>query len=105
MPYVGRDFDPLSPNETKDISFDLRAKGWLGPCESITSAAVTIGLEDGTDATPQSRLSGSVLVSCGSKVTQRLTTLQDGAKYKLTALATLNDGEVLELYSYIRGKA
>lgn len=103
MPYVGRDFDPLSPSETRDLTLDFKL--WLGPCDCVGSATWSIGLEDGTDATPQSRLSGSVLVSCGSKVTRRVTTLQDGAKYKMTALATLIGGEVLELYSYIRGKA
>ena len=103
MPYVGRDFDALSPVETKDLTLDF--KPWLGPCDTISSATWAIALEDGTDATPTSRLSGSTLVSCGSKVTRRATTLQDGAKYRMTALATLNDGEVLELYSFIRGKA
>lgn len=103
MPYVGRDFDPLSPNETRDLTFDF--KPWLGHCDYVSSATWSISLEDGTDATPSSRLSGSPLVSCESKVTQRATSLQDGAKYKMTALATINDGEVLELYSYIRGKA
>jgi len=103
MPYVGRDFEPMDTGETKDLSFDF--SGELGDCDSVTSATWSISVVTGTDASAATRLSGDPTITCGSKVTQRHTTLQDGVRYRTQCTATTRNGETLILYSHVRGIA
>lgn len=103
MPYVGADFDPMDPGETRDLSFDFTSQ--LADCDRVSSATWAISVISGTDATPNTRLSGSPTVSCDSKVTQRHVGLLDDVRYRVTCTATTNNGEVLVLFSHVRGKA
>jgi hypothetical protein len=102
MPYVGSDFDPMDTGETKDLSFDFRPHLACG--DSVLTVAWSIALIDGIDATPTDRLSGDPKVDCGV-ATQRHTTLQGGAKYRTKCTATTRNGEILILYSHVRGIA
>ena len=73
-------------------------------CDNVASATWTVEVELGTDASASTRAIGSVTTS-GQSVTQRMGGLLDGVKYKVTALATMQSGEVLGLFSYVRGQA
>jgi hypothetical protein len=103
MPYVGRDFDPMDTEEIKDLSIDFTSE--LGDCDQVASATWSISVVTGTDASASSRLSGDPTITCNSKVTQRHTTLQDGVRYRTQCTATTKNGEILILYSHVRGIA
>lgn len=102
MAYVGRDFSPISPNEWEDKSFDF-GNEVSDPCDVITSATWSISVDSGSDASVATRLSGSPN-NCDLVTTQRIAQPVDGVRYKVTALATMQSGQKLELYSYFFGK-
>lgn len=101
MPYVGADFDPMDPAETKDLSLDFSNS--LRCDDSILTVAWALTVITGEDASSATRLSGDPKVSCNI-ATQRHTAIQDGVKYRTKATATTKRGETLILYSHVRGK-
>ena len=102
MPYVGADFDPMDPAETKDLSLDFTNS--LRCDDAVSTVTWSLAVITGTDASSATRLSGDPKVSCNI-VTQRHTTIQGGVKYRTIATAITKRGETLILYSHVRGKA
>lgn len=102
MRYIGRDFPIMDPSEQIDLTIDFvndAAKG-----DDIASATWTVAVVTGTDASASTRALGDIDV-CGQQVTQRMGGVLNGVKYKVTALATMDSGEVLGLYSHVTGKS
>lgn len=102
MRYVGRDFPIMDPSEQIDLTIDFVNDA--ARCDLIASATWTIAVVTGTDASSATRAIGSTTWT-GQKVTQRMGGLLTGVKYKVTALATMQSGEVLGLYSNVTGKS
>lgn len=102
MRYVGRDFPIMDPSEQVDLTFDFSNDA--ARCDNVASATWTVAVVTGTDASASTRAIGDVDTS-GQEVTQRMGGLLNGVKYKVTALATMNSGEVLGLYSHVTGKS
>lgn len=102
MRYVGRDFPIMDPSEQIDLTLDFVNDA--ARCDNIASATWTVAVVTGVDASASTRALGSISTS-GQKVTQRMGGLLTGVKYKVTALATMQSGEVLGLYSNVTGKS
>jgi len=71
--------------ENEQFTFDFSPV--LGSTETISSAACTVTVQEGTDSSPSSIMSGSPAIS-GSKVTQRIYNGLDGVIYRLQMSAT-----------------
>jgi hypothetical protein len=68
--YVGRDFDPVNPGESEVFSMDFANE--LQPGEAINNvSSVNLTVFQGTDASPNSHLSGNPSIN-GSVVSLRL---------------------------------
>lgn len=78
--YVGRDWDPLDVGEVDVFTLDFVKD--LNTGETIASATVACVVVAGTDATPESRLSGSASFS-GTKVSQGIAGALGGVDYRL----------------------
>lgn len=102
MRYVGRDFPIMDPTEQIDLTLDFSNDAARGDC--VSSATWTVTVQSGTDATPSARAIGTTSY-CRQEVTQRMGGLLTGVKYKVAAVATMNSGEVLGLFSYVTGRA
>ena len=99
--YVGRDFDPAAPTESEVFTLDFVND--LTDGDSIVSAAVTLTVNEGVDATPSSRLNGTYGVT-GTKVMQRLTGLLSGVLYCLSITITTANGNDIELNSHVQSQ-
>lgn len=97
--YVGRDFDISDVGEDEIYSFDYVND--LRESQSVVSGSWTMTVKEGTDPSPSSHLTGLPTVD-GTIASQRVSGLLDGVIYRIQCKATLNDGSVLSLYSYIR---
>ncbi len=63
--------------------------------ETIQSAALTVTLKQGTDATPAAILDGAPVLLAGGRVMQRIQGGVDGASYLVRCAATTSTGRVL----------
>lgn len=68
MPYAGEDFSPRNIGEQPLLDMDFGLNLRAG--ETISSASVTLTVESGSDASPQSRVDGAATIS-GTIVTQQ----------------------------------
>lgn len=102
MRYVGRDFPIMDPSEQIDLTLDFVNDA--ARCDNIASAVWTVTVVTGVDGSASTRALGAIS-TCGQRVTQRMGGLLTGVKYKVTALATMQSGEVLGLYSNVTGKS
>lgn len=106
---IRQDFDPADPSESEVYSFDYTAE--LGPTEELTGATFSIALVEGVDADPASRLDGAASVGAKAGGTrdvlasQRLTSLQPGARYRLSCLAETDADNTISLYAHVTCKA
>lgn len=96
--YVGRDFDVLDPGETDIFAFDFANEN-LAVGETLSTAAFTCEVVEGTDSAPQSRVIGSATIS-GTKASQKVGTALAGVIYRLTATVTTSASRTLKLYSH-----
>jgi len=69
----------------------------LEPGETILSAAMTVTLKQGTDASPAAILDGAVVILAGGRVLQRVRGGIAGAGYLIRCAATTSTGRVLLL--------
>jgi hypothetical protein len=92
----------MDPSEQIDLTLDFVNDA--ARCDAVASATWTVAVVSGTDASYATRAIGDP-TWCGQSVTQRMGTLLTGVKYKVTALATMNSGEILGLYSHVTGKS
>lgn len=65
--------------------------------EVILSAALSVTLKQGVDATPAAILDGPAVILAGGRVTQRVQSGIDGASYLIRCAATTSTGRVLLL--------
>lgn len=97
---------PLLPekrvDEIVDVAFDYSAELQTG--ETITSQAVSVALESGSDPTPSALLAGSATVA-GSDVVQRIGGGQAGNVYRLRCLAMLSSGRGLTIIALLKVSA
>jgi hypothetical protein len=77
--------------ENEQFTFDFSPV--LGSTETISSAACTVTVQEGTDSSPSAIKSGSPAIS-GSKVTQRIYNGLDGVIYRLQMTATTSVSNV-----------
>ncbi len=97
--YVGRDFDPANATENEVYSLDFVNE--LGTGETLLSvSAVSFTVFQGTDANPDSHLSGNPSVT-GSVVSQRLTTLTSGVTYTLAFTVLTSLSNTITLFSRV----
>lgn len=85
-PRITEEVDPIDEAEQDVLAFDFTDDLLVG--ESIASAAVTVDLEDGTDATPDELKNGTHSVA-GAVVYQPVKGRPAGAAYTVRAVATL----------------
>lgn len=115
--YVGRDFDPIEPNETDVFTFEFTAD--LAPGVTISSPVWSCAVAN-TDAgatldeDPASRLQGAPNVTVAadpigggvrSFANQKVAGMLDGNVYLLEAVVATSDGRTLALHAHVRCKA
>lgn len=106
MPQLA-DLSPQAPDEITDYSVEFAASVPSGAAVSDTTwgLAVRATLPGATaDATPASRLSGSSTLA-GSITEQRIAGLVDGNDYVLTVVATMDDGQAVEVWTHLPCRA
>lgn len=108
---VDRDFEVITPSETRDVGFDFSND--VADGETIVSATFTIerkSTDDGAteDASPDSRKSGppdvedsEITELTGVVAVQRVTGMVAGNVYRIVCRATTTNGQVLELFGVI----
>lgn len=69
----------------------------LEASETIQSAALTVSLKQGSDATPAAILDGAAVLLAGGRVMQRIQGGVNGASYLVRCAATTSTGRVLLL--------
>jgi len=99
--YIGRDFDPAQPNESERYSFDFVNDLQAG--DSIASAVWTCGVAAKSEVVDPGAASciSEPAVYAGTKTTQRVSGLQSGCTYVLTATVTTVGGDTVSLWSHI----
>lgn len=106
--YCGRDFYPMSTNESDVIGLDFVND--LNPGENILVTNWFVTVVQGVDLNPQSRLEGpSFLYTTDNNpaptaVIQRVGTLQPGVTYAMRAEIETDFGNFKDLWSHIRGE-
>jgi hypothetical protein len=101
MQYVGRDFDPANPTESKVYSLDFVYTLQSGETiNSVTSIDLTVF--QGMDANPNSHLTGNPSVS-GMIVSQRVGGLVAGVTYAFSVTVNTSPpfSNVITLFSRI----
>lgn len=86
-------FDDKDPDTTRLMAVDFADD--MPDGATISSASVTVSVEHGTDASPDSMRSGSYSIS-GTQVRQMVTGGVHGVTYLFEFTATLSDGQVLQ---------
>ena len=97
--YAGRDFDVFSTGEKQTIGFDFVND--LPTGDSLSAAAFTLTVEQGTDSNPASRLDGLPNI-VGTTAIQTLNGLVANCNYILTCTANTTLGSTLVLWSHVR---
>lgn len=97
MPYVGA-FSAADSPEADFYAIDF-TKALAGDTIAGTPT-VKLVVARGVDATPNSRLSGSVSVA-NNVVTQKLSGLQPGVGYHLQFTATTTNGRIISLWGSV----
>lgn len=96
-------YDPADPNETDAFSVDLTNR--LGTDTLLSnSATVTLSVITGTDAAPNTHLSGGPVI-VGNIVTQLIGGLVAGVSYEIVFTASTSSGRILSSYGIIPCKA
>jgi len=99
--YIGRDFDPAQPTEVERYSFDFINDLQAGDSISTAVWSCTVAAKSETaDPNAASCISGPA-VYAGTKTTQRVSGLQAGCTYVLSAVVTTLGGDTVELWSHI----
>jgi hypothetical protein len=102
--YVGRDFDPSDTGESERYTFDFVNDLQAG--DLISSAVWTCEVaakSAGADGGASGRLSGPAVFT-GTKTTQRVTGMQPGVIYCLTATVVTNLADTISLWSHVECK-
>lgn len=77
---MSQSFSYKITTENEQFTFDF--SNVLGTGETISSAAMSVEVKDGTDSNPSAILSGSPVIS-GNRVAQRIYGGLDGVTYRL----------------------
>lgn len=108
MPQLDTDFPITEPNSNGIYSIDFAKVVPTGGSISGTptwSISVDFTMPNATvDSTPSLRLSGSPTVS-GNTTSQTIVNLVDGNNYLVECSATMNDGEIVVLWTHIPCRA
>ncbi len=88
MSYIA--LPPKAPTEEIVVSFGFAARLKVG--ETVTAAATTVEVVDGTDATPSAILSGSADITSAPVVAQKIVGGVLGVSYLIQILATTSTG-------------
>ena len=105
--YCGRDWSPLGEDSTRVIGLDFVNDMNVG--ETLTTATWTIRVSDGVDLDPGDHLWGPPLVTIPIGSTEKTMTIQRvggllaNVTYTLQAIGVTSLGNVLDLWSHIRG--
>lgn len=102
--YVGRDFDPSDTGESERYTLDFVND--LNAGDTITSASwacEVAATSTGSDSAAASRISGATVIN-KTRTTQRVTGLQPGVTYCLTATVETLNGDTISLWSHVRCK-
>ena len=102
--YVGRDFDPSDTGESERYTLDFVNDLQTG--DAIAGATWTCEVaakSSGADGEAASRIDGPAVYS-GTKTTQRVTGMQPGVIYCLTATVTTTLQDVVSLWSHVECK-
>jgi len=81
-------FDPLEPDEERNVAFDFSKNGGL---VSVSAPTITVSVLSGTDATPGASLVGSPAVA-GAVVMQRVRGRLDGVEYVIECRVSAASG-------------
>ena len=100
MPYAGKDFPPLGPDESITLTMDFLTR--LAAAETIQVHTWTAETVFGIDPDPASRLVGAPALD-GSKTIQRVTNLLSNVRYKLTARIQTSQGNFQTVYAFVDG--
>lgn len=101
--YAGTDFPPATPADDQPYTIDFINDLQTG--ETITSATVTLLLEQGVDPDPSSHLPSSYFITNGTMVSQRVRGLIAGNIYTLSITANGSLGFSDNLFSRIAVQA
>jgi hypothetical protein len=102
--YVGRDFDPSDTGESERYTLDFVNDLQVG--DTIVSAIWTCEVaakSAGADSGAASRVDGAA-VNSGTKTTQRITGMQPGVIYCLTATVVTTLQDTVSLWSHVECK-
>jgi hypothetical protein len=92
MTFMAESFSYKFTGETKPLSFDFSQV--LASSETLSTAACTVVVIDGTDANPSNILSGGASI-IGSKIYQLVQSGVAGVTYRLVATVTTSAGNTL----------
>jgi len=99
MPRSNQDLPAIDPTETVNITADTFP---LAAGETLISAAWSITLISGVDASPSARLIGAPSIPSSGLVTiQKVGTCQPGAVYDIVVTAISSAGQTLTTNSHL----
>lgn len=96
--YVGYDSQPSDTGENESYTFDFANDVAVG--ETVSLATWSIVVVRGVDTMAPSRLVGAP-VNAGTKTSQRIALLQDGATYRILASVLTSAGNTLSLWTHV----
>lgn len=97
--YVGRDFDVADSGESEVYTLDFVND--LAASDSLATVTWSLSVNQGTDPSPNSHLSGSAVIA-GTQTLQRISGLLPGVNYKVEAVVTTTLGNTVSLWSHVR---
>lgn len=105
--YAGKDFSPMTQNESLTLGFDFIDDVQAGA--QILNSVWFLSVIKGTDPNPSSHLQGPsfIYITAGNAVPtgtkQRIGGLLPGVTYAALARVQTDFGDTLELHSHIQG--
>lgn len=94
-----KEIGPIEVGEIKTVWFDFSSE--KPATATLASAAITVTVLQGTDASPTNVKLGPAAVN-GNYVTQQVRPGVVGCRYKLVALATDSDGNIHRVVTQLR---
>jgi hypothetical protein len=104
MMYIGRDFDPSDRGESERYTLDFVNDLQTG--DTITSSTwecEVASISEGTDGAAASHIDGEAVIN-KTRTTQRVSGLQPGVIYALTATVETLNGDTISLWAHVECK-
>jgi hypothetical protein len=102
--YVGRDFDPSDTGENERYSFDFVNDLQSGDTIQSVTWDCTVSVRSALDDPNAPLCISEPAVYTGTRTTQRVSGMQAGVVYVLTASVTSTMGDTVSLWSHVECK-